>query len=63
VLGVSPKATQDEMKKKYRILALRYHPDKAASNGYSADVAEEKVIYPCYFEHSLNVEHFAILLV
>ena len=33
ILGVAPTATAEEIKKSYRSLAMRYHPDRATHPG------------------------------
>ena len=42
VLGVSPNASDDEVKKAYRRLALEHHPDKVAALGDDIRKAAEK---------------------
>lgn len=42
VLGISPSATDEEVKKAYREMAKKYHPDNYANTEF-ADVANEKM--------------------
>ena len=42
VLGISPDATDDEVKRAYRRLALEHHPDRVAKLGEDVRRAAEK---------------------
>ena len=43
VLGISPTATDIEVKNAYRALARKYHPDNYTSDNPLADLATEKM--------------------
>ena len=42
ILGISPSATDDEVKKAYRQIAIKYHPDKVATLGEEVQKAAEE---------------------
>ena len=42
ILGVSPSATDDEIREAYRKMSLKFHPDRHSQSTLS-DLAEEKM--------------------
>ncbi len=42
VLEISPDATNDEVKNRYRKLAIKYHPDKVAHTGNKEDIKDSE---------------------
>ncbi|TAJ75955.1 MAG: J domain-containing protein [Gallionellaceae bacterium] len=57
ILGVSPNATADEIKKAYRTLAMRHHPDRATHPGSEARFNAIKTAYELLSDPEQRAEY------
>ena len=62
ILQVSKDASQDEIKKQFRLLAKKWHPDKKQSNDAEEKMAEINIAYEVLSDHKrrkMYDQHFA----
>lgn len=57
ILGVSPTATTDEVKKAYRSLAMRHHPDRSAQPGSESRFNAIKTAYELLSDPKKRAEY------
>lgn len=57
VLGISKNASDDEIKKAYRKLALKYHPDVNKEEGAAAKFAEVNEAYECLSDKNKRAQY------
>jgi curved DNA-binding protein CbpA len=57
ILGVSPNATLDEIKKAYRSLAMRHHPDRNAHHGSASRFNAIKTAYELLSDPQKRAEY------
>lgn len=57
ILGVSPKATLDEIKKAYRSLAMRHHPDRNAHEHAETRFNSIKTAYELLSDPHKRAQH------
>ena len=62
ILQVSKDASQDEIKKQFRLLAKKWHPDKKQSNDAEEKMAKINMAYEVLSDHKrrkMYDQHFA----
>jgi len=62
ILQVSKDASQDEIKKQFRLLAKKWHPDKKQSNDAEEKMAQINISYEVLSDHKrrkMYDQHFA----
>lgn len=57
ILGVSPSATTDEIKKAYRALAMRHHPDRSTHESASSRFHAIKTAYELLSDPKKRAEY------
>jgi molecular chaperone DnaJ len=57
ILGVAPTATTEEIKKAYRSLAMRHHPDRSAHGGAEARFNAIKTAYELLSDPKKRAEY------
>ena len=57
ILGVSPNATGDDIKKAYRSLAMRHHPDRSSHPGAEGRFNAIKVAYELLSDPQKRTEY------
>jgi len=62
ILQISKNASQNEIKKQFRLLAKKWHPDKKQSNDAEEKMAEINIAYEVLSDHKrrkMYDQHFA----
>ena len=57
ILGIAPNATPDEIKKRYRAMAMRFHPDRNSDEGAQARFNAIQKAYEVLSDVSLRADY------